>query len=128
MQFKLLLESKKELLDNTYEQYLDMSNYKQMVYDDYQKNHLYFRNRQIIEGMRNAISHGNVTIEDITTDNIINKTKIKFSDIYEGNLEFELATDLYSLENLFEGKNILANDVFIKFKKLENKYSKKLDN
>ena len=124
MQFKLLLEAKKESLNYMYEQYLDMSNYKQMVYDDYQKNHLYFRNRQIIEGMRNAISHGNVTIEDITTDNIINKTKIKFSDIYEGNLEFELATDLYSLESLFEEKNIMANDVFIKFKKLENKYSK----
>lgn len=124
MQFKLLLEVKKESLNNMYEQYLDMSNYKQMVYDDYQKNHLYFRNRQIIEGMRNAISHGNVTIEDITTDNIVNKTKIKFSDIYEGNLEFELATDLYSLESLFEEKNIMTNDVFIKFKKLENKYSK----
>ena len=68
------------------------------------------------------------SLEDITTDNIINKTKIKFSDIYEGNLEFELETDLYSLESLFEEKNIMANDVFIKFKKLENKYSKKLDN
>lgn len=68
----------------------DMINAK-LEYDticnDYMNNYDYFRNVSIIEGIRNAIAHGNYKF--FGNANIMD-TKIVFEDIYEGELTFKL--------------------------------------
>ena len=58
-----------------------------MIDKDYKDNYEYFRNISIIEGIRNAIAHGNYKIYG----NIdIMNSKMVFEDIYEGKLTFKL--------------------------------------
>ena len=123
-EFKRVLSFDEKKLSKFYELYFEICDYRNMVIKDYEENYIYFRNRRIIEGMRDAISHGNVTIEEIGVDDCVSYIKIKFSDVYEGNLEFELDTNLYSLENLFEEENLIKNNMFVYMKQIENKYNK----
>ena len=58
-----------------------------LIDKDYKGNYEYFRNISIIEGIRNAIAHGNYKIYG----NIdIMNSKMVFEDIYEGKLTFKL--------------------------------------
>jgi len=70
--------------------YLDIKN-------DYDNNPMYFRNKAIIEGIRNALAHGNYEfIRD--KDNM--DTRIVFSDIYEGELTFKIEISYEDFEDM----------------------------
>ena len=55
----------------------------------YANNDLYIKNRNIIEGIRNSIAHGNV---EVVRDN--DKVYLLFNDIYEGKLTFSCQVEM----------------------------------
>jgi hypothetical protein len=93
------------------------NNYYNDVKQDYINNSNYFRNKAIIEGIRNAISHGNVTIENSGIIYNISDAILKFSDYYEGKLCFELEISVYEFESLFEKYNVEVANKFLHYKK-----------
>lgn len=104
-------------IDELYDMYMEYSLYLDYVEKDYQSD--YFKNKAIIEGMRDALSHANVKIDNIGISQDVSNINIEFSDIYEGNLEFNLKTKLYNFENLFESHNVsIIDDYTKKFKNI----------
>ena len=59
----------------------------------FNNNQTYLRNERIIEGIRNAISHGNFEVEAKTEDENT-QIFITFKDIYEGNITFSARVEL----------------------------------
>ena len=59
----------------------------------FNNNQTYLRNERIIEGIRNAISHGNFEVEAKTEDENT-QIFITFEDIYEGNITFSARVEL----------------------------------
>ena len=90
---------------------------KELIDQDYEQNPLYFRNRDIIKGIRNSISHGNVYLTNIGYTNNLYDMEMRFEDIYEGKKVFELTTSIYNFDTFFEPKNINENEKFIYRKK-----------
>lgn len=76
------------------------------IKEDYAVNRKYFENRAIIEGIRNAIAHGNVHIKKFNGAKNLNDRVITFKDIYEGEVVFELETTISDFETLFLNYNI----------------------
>lgn len=111
-EFKNEVIGLKSRIDELYDMYMEYSLYVDYVEKDYQSN--YFKNKAIIEGMRDALSHANVKIDNIGISQDVSNINIEFSDIYEGNLEFNLKTKLYNFENLFESHNVSIIDDYTK--------------
>ncbi len=88
------------------------------VFIDYCKNNSdYLRNECIIEGIRNAISHGNYKV---IAESSLEECKIIFEDIYEGELTFKAQIKVLDFINLLvNNHNIISNFV-------DNKKNKKL--
>lgn len=82
------------------EEYKTKKNY----FDNNQK---YFRNRQIIEGIRNAISHGNYSVVYAGGD-----SKIVFKDIYHGNITFIGEVDTYDFVDMLIRMFPILTDFF----------------
>ena len=82
------------------EEYKTKKNY----FDNNQK---YFRNRQIIEGIRNAISHGNYSVVYAGGD-----SKIVFKDIYHGNTTFIGEVDTYDFVDMLIRMFPILTDFF----------------
>ena len=78
----------------------------QILQSDYDINPDYFRNRAIVEGIRNAIAHGNITINKFVGPKLIDDITITFKDIYEGEVTFELEISIRDFEKLFQGRNM----------------------
>lgn len=118
---KFIIEEKNktERLNKLYELYFEYCIYREAVKKDYKDNYKYFYNRAIIEGIRNAISHGNVTIENGYDAKYINDIILKFTNIYEDKICFQASVSLYNLEGLFEEMNTSVLSDF--FDKRENK-------
>lgn len=69
-----------------------------------QENSEYLKNKVIINGIRNSISHGNYKLET----SINNEIKIVFEDIYEGKLTFKCEIDIIDFINMiYENQNII---------------------
>ena len=69
-----------------------------------QKNSEHLKNKVIINGIRNSISHGNYKLET----SIDNEIKIVFEDIYEGKLTFKCEIDIIDFINMiYENQNII---------------------
>lgn len=98
-------------LDQAYELYMETSLYYNYVKKDYESD--YFKNKTIIEGMRDALSHANIKIENIGLSTNVKELDLEFNDIYEGNVEFNLKTNFYSLENLYEDYNVNVIDNYV---------------
>lgn len=79
-----------------------------LVKEDFINNKMYFRNKAIIEGVRNSIAHGNY---EFLIGKDFNDTTIVFSDIYEGKLTFQAKIRFIDLERLFD----VNTDVLVKF-------------
>lgn len=75
----------------------------QILQSDYDVNSDYFRNRAIVDGIRNAIAHGNITINKFVGPKKIDDITITFKDIYEGETTFELEISIRDFEKLFQG-------------------------
>ena len=76
------------------------------INEDYRVNKKYFENRAIIEGIRNAIAHGNICIKRFENIKDIDDTIINFQDIYEGKVVFDLDVTIRDFETLFLEWNI----------------------
>ena len=95
---------------------METSQYYNYVKNDY--DNVYFKNKAIIEGMRDALAHANVKIKNAGIAANIKELGIEFNDIYEGKVEFNLKTDFYSLENLYEARNVdIIDDYITKIKR-----------
>lgn len=69
-----------------------------------QENSEHLKNKAIINGIRNSISHGNYKLET----SINNEIKIVFEDIYEGKLTFKCEIDIIDFINMiYENQNII---------------------
>lgn len=69
-----------------------------------QENSEHLKNKVIINGIRNSISHGNYKLET----SINNEIKIVFEDIYEGKLTFKCEIDIIDFINMiYENQNII---------------------
>ena len=66
---------------------------------DYSDNYMYFKNKAIIEGIRNSIAHGHY--EFISNGNVWD-TEVIFSDIYEGQLTFQVKMKFIDFVSLIE--------------------------
>ena len=73
----------------------------------------YFRNRAIVDGIRNAIAHGNITINKFVSPEKIDDIMITFKDIYEGEVTFELEISIRDFERLFHEHNITVLSEFL---------------
>ena len=77
---------------------------------------LNFYNYSIVNGIRNAISHGNVSCNNILTSEL-KDVEISFIDLYEDDIKFKLDIKLNNLFSLIEEQNLsCTNDFFIKRK------------
>lgn len=106
--------NRNRLCELLYEKYLKLEEIKL----DYKDNEKYFRNLAIIEGIRNSIAHGNVEMLNAAETDDFNKVKIRFNNIYKGEIVFQLTTTLYEFECLFEQYNIDILECFGKEKNL----------
>lgn len=84
---KELNNNKNNLGNKLKESFISYTNIK----NDYDKNLDYFKNKAIIEGIRNCISHGHY---NIYSGDGLDKTKIVFEDIYNENITFKMEITL----------------------------------
>ena len=74
-----------------------------MLYESNYENHL--KNKNIVNAIRNSISHGNYKIERINNEN-----KIVFEDIYEGKLTFKCEVNVVEFINMiFKNESIIID-------------------
>ena len=78
-------------------EYMKTYNEYNAIKNDYTVNRLYFENRAIIEGIRNAIAHGNY--EFISNGSYFD-TIIVFKDIYEGKNTFQVEITFDEFEDM----------------------------
>lgn len=95
-------QMEEELCKILVQKYHELQNIKQ----DYQEHEKYFHNLAIIEGIRNSIAHGNIQILNATETENFHDVKIRFTDMEDEKIVFQLTTSLYELECLFEPCNI----------------------
>jgi len=88
-------------------EYMKVNTELNMIKNDYMVNRLYFENRAIIEGIRNAIAHGNY--EFIANGNFFD-TIIVFNDIYEGENTFQLKITFEEFEDMINNNYDIVLD------------------
>lgn len=79
----------------------------------------YYRNRYLIEYIRNAISHGNVFFDYNETEGNIYKASIRFINDYEGETYLDLNASIIDFNKLFNYDNIFVISEFVEMKKQE---------
>lgn len=77
------------------------------IKNDFTDNADYFRNKAIIEGIRNSIAHGHY--EFISSGNF-NDTIIAFNDIYEGKLTFQAKIKFSDFERLINDNTMIISN------------------
>ena len=93
--------------------YFEYQMYLEAVKKDYEENKDYFYNRAIIEGIRNSIAHGDVTIENCHGTKYVGDTILKFTNKHNNQVLFQASVNLYNLEGLFEIQNTsILSDFF----------------
>ena len=93
--------NKSLLLNELYLLKMDLYN-KTNYYED---NGLYIKNRNIIEGIRNSIAHGNV---EVVRDD--DKVYLLFNDIYEGKLTFSCRVEMNEFAKICDSSFELLTD------------------
>lgn len=105
-------------LTNLFNDYIECYHeYSSMLYD-YDLNNLYFRNKTIIEGIRNSIAHG--SYEFISKGNFLD-TVIIFEDVYNDKLTFKLEISFKDFENFIDSNYNIVLENVIKKNGLNNK-------
>ena len=85
-----------------------------LMQKDYNDNSTFFKNEAIINGVRNAIAHGNYMVVGTPTPIIL------FKDIYEGKVSFQASITLSDFYTFIDANSKVALD-FIKEKKNEKR-------
>lgn len=99
-----LLNTQESLLLTEYNNIINKIN----IYNNYVTND-YLVNKSIIEGIRNAISHGNY---EVIPNNTISNTFIVFNDIYEGETTFKGKIKILDFIELIDNNaNIIYNSM-----------------
>lgn len=80
-------------------EYMNQYSMYNLIKEDFTNNKMYFRNKAIIEGIRNSIAHGNY---EFLIGKSFDDTIIVFSDIYEGKLTFQAKIKFIDFERLFD--------------------------
>ena len=80
-------------------EYMKADNEYNLIKNDYIVNKLHFENRAIIEGIRNAIAHGNY---EFRSNGDFFDTEIIFNDIYEGNNTFSVSISFREFEEMID--------------------------
>ena len=106
------VNNREKYLTELYNMYFEYVEYFECVKKDYINNSRYFYNRAIIEGIRNSIAHGNVSIENSYGNKYVSDTVLKFTNIHEGKVLFQASVSLYDLEILFESYNTKVLEEF----------------
>ena len=92
-----IIESKLEELERQLEAIKQDTSTTKQEYEnmqkDYSGNFNFFRNQEIITGIRNSIAHGNYKIV------VIDKPIIVFEDIYEGDVAFRASINIFNFYN-----------------------------
>jgi len=104
------------MMDKINEKITKINNLKienELIKQDFINNPNYFRNLEIIEGIRNSLFHGDVKILNCGQVNNIYDLKLKFTNIHEGKLIFQMVIDMGTLSKLFEKENVYALNEFI---------------
>lgn len=83
----------------------------------------YFKNLNIIEGMRNSIAHGNVRIINISNGQTNKEILLQFTNYHKGKICFKMTASLHQLESLFISENTKVLDEFVRNKKKNVKES-----
>ena len=81
----------------------------------------YYRNRFLIEYIRNAMSHGNVFFDYNETEGNINKASIRFINEYEGETYLDLNASIIDFNQLFNYSNLSMIAEFVEMKKQKEK-------
>lgn len=106
-----LENNRKKLYQELYD--LNIRSNEINLYEEFYKTHL--KNKNIINAIRNSISHGNYKIDKINNEN-----KIIFEDIYEGKLNFKCEVNIADFINMiFENESVIID--FINKKETINK-------
>lgn len=90
-----------------------------IITDYCQNNALYLKNKAYIEGIRNAIAHGNYEIIENST---LNNSKIIFRDIYEGELTFMAEISIQDFIDFLDSSRIVVSNYLQN--KIENKITR----
>ena len=83
------------------------------IKEDYLNNPKYFENLTIIEYIRNAIAHGNVEILNSSFVTNFNDLEIRFFDVEDDKICFDMTITLYKFQSLFEDYNMQVISEFI---------------
>lgn len=89
---------------------------------DYEVNEKYFRNRNMIEGIRNSIAHGNVKIINEAECNFIGDIFLNFKDYDNGELIMDLTIKVSDFELLLKNENYKVITDFLNNKVKVNKF------
>ncbi len=89
-----------------------------------EKPNSYYRNRYLIEYIRNAISHGNVFFDYNETEGDIHKASIRFINDYEGTIYLDLNSSIMDFNKLFNYDNLSIISQFVAKKQQKKKQTK----
>lgn len=115
----------RQALKENMKEIVEKMNLRLQIEEDFKNNHKHFRNKAIIDGIRNAISHGNVEVDKFNIDGDLNHVKLHFKDIYKGKVTFEATIPYYLFESLYCDKNVEEISKFFKSQIEKNKVKKK---
>lgn len=90
---------------------------------DYKYNELYFKNKNIIEGIRNAIAHGNVRIINLPECYVIGDALLNFKDYDNNELVMDLTIKVKDFQILFKDYNRKVITDFLDNKIEKNKFN-----
>ncbi len=101
-----IIKELEEKCEKIMEEYYQLKNQYDIQQNKYLDINKYIENKGIIEGIRNAIAHGNVFINKYENVKTVDDMSITFKDIYENNEVFNLTAKVSDFENLFNKENI----------------------
>ncbi len=108
-----------ETKDKINNDYLLAKDILDKIREDFEKNPIYFRNRAIIEDIRNAISHGHVEVIN-NNATFIDDNYLDFTDIYNGQIVFHLKVMVKDFEQIFNDNNIIYISEFLNNRMIKN--------
>lgn len=88
------------------------------IKEDYRINHKYFKNKAIINGIRNSIAHGHY---EIIPAELLADTKIIFTDLYEGKETFKVEINFEDFSGILENNFKVMLDYVNKNKSIKKK-------
>ena len=102
-----------------FEYYLHLFNNQKLILEElnkwFENKDMNFYNYTVINGIRNAISHGNVSCKNIATAEL-KDVEVEFVDIYNNEIQFKLNIKLDNLFSLIEQENITRTNMYLKRK------------